>query len=46
MTALEIKDLSHFYVKGKNVLSNVSLELEEGKYYQYLVHLGAVKLHC
>ena len=31
MTALEIKDLSHYYVKGKNVLNDVSLELNKGE---------------
>ena len=30
MTALEIKDLNHHYVKGKNVLNDVNIELEEG----------------
>ena len=42
MTALEIKDLSHFYVKGKNVLSNVSLELEEGEILSILGPSGSV----
>ena len=43
MTALEIKDLSHFYVKGKNVLSNVSLELEEGEILSILGPSGCGK---
>ena len=43
MTALEIKDLSHFYVKGKNVLSNVSLELEEGEVLSILGPSGCGK---
>ena len=43
MTALEIKDLNHYYVKGKNVLNDVKLELEEGEILSILGPSGCGK---
>ena len=43
MTALEIKDLSHYYVKGKNVLNDVSLELNKGEILSILGPSGCGK---
>ena len=43
MTALEIKDLNHYYVKGKNVLNDVNLELEEGEILSILGPSGCGK---
>ena len=43
MTALEIKDLNHYYVKGKNVLNDVNIELEEGEILSILGPSGCGK---
>ena len=43
MTALEIKDLNHYYVKGKNVLNDVNIELEDGEILSILGPSGCGK---
>ena len=43
MTTLEIKDLNHHYIKGKQVLNNIDIELEEGEILSILGPSGCGK---
>ena len=43
MTTLEIKDLNHHYIKGKQVLNNIDINLEEGEILSILGPSGCGK---
>ena len=43
MTILEIKNLNHFYIKGKPVLNNIDIDLEEGEILSILGPSGCGK---
>ena len=43
MTILEIKNLNHYYIKGKPVLNNIDIDLEEGEILSILGPSGCGK---
>lgn len=43
MTILEIKNLNHYYIKGKSVLNNIDIDLEEGEILSILGPSGCGK---
>ena len=43
MTTLEIKNLNHYYIKGKPVLNNIDIDLEEGEILSILGPSGCGK---
>ena len=43
MSKLELKNVSYAYEKGRNVLQNISAELETGKMYAILGPSGSGK---
>ena len=43
MTILEIKNLNHFYIKGKPVLNDIDIDLEEGEILSILGPSGCGK---